>query len=204
MIKVFIGIVCICLIVLAGIRIFRPTSNSFAGESADLHKLKELLQNTEKDHTEEITSLIIKSRQQDITPWLQQHVAEYSPLYIYALATRMSMQKAPIQDTLFWTMLASLRLAADAALCKDSSRKEIAGVMQMEYTARPMLAYGEAKNFPDDEQLKQIGEKVVAWDKEHPQTNSPYWLCGHDTYPQNEWEQRRQEAKKEYTASLYK
>ena len=51
MLKAFIGIVCLCLVVLAGIGIFRHASNPSAGESADLRKLKELLQHTYRTET---------------------------------------------------------------------------------------------------------------------------------------------------------
>ena len=58
---------------------------------------------------------------------------------------------------------------------------------------------------------KQVMKEAVNWDIAHPQTNSPDWICksGHAvntsaSYPQNEWEQRRQDFKRKYTASLYK
>lgn len=230
MLKAFIGIVCLCLVVLAGIQIFRHVSNPSAGESADLRKLKELLQhpyrtetkitqagnitsiNTVDVHEEEIINLIVKSRQRDITPWLQQHAAQYCPKYLYFLAYRMAIQKAPIQDTLFWVFLAQMRAAADAALCKDPAVGQYLVLLNMEIVYPTLHAYAKAETLMNDpEQLKQIMKKVVAWDEQHPQTNSPDWICksGHavstsEAYPQNEWEQRRRDFKREYTASLYK
>ena len=175
MLKAFIGIVCLCLVVLAGIQIFRHVSNPSAGESADLRKLKELLQhpyraetkitqagnitsiNTVDVHEEEIINLIVKSRQRDITPWLQQHAAQYCPKYLYFLAYRMAIQKAPIQDTLFWVFLAQMRAAADAALCKDPAAGQYLVLLNMEIVYPTLHAYAKAETLMNDpEQLKQM------------------------------------------------
>ncbi len=159
--------------------------------------------------------VILHSKEPDVTSWLQEHIGEYSPKYLFAMAYRMASLKAPIRDVVFWGELARLRGAADAALCKDRHVGQYILILHLDLIQPALDLYKndpQAQAFLANTELsKQVMKEAVNWDIAHPQTNSPDWICksGHAvstsaSYPQNEWEQRRQDFKRKYTASLYK
>ena len=161
-------------------------------------------------------TLIVSSTDNDVTPWLKEHIGEFDPIYLYAMAYRMAaIEKAPIQDMLFWSSLARLRASADRALCQDKHVGQYLTILAMDWTQPTYAIYdGDSAAqsiLKDKPQIDNILRKAVAWDIKHSQKNSPAWFCnsGHgvrtsEAYPPKEWGKRRNEFKKEYTASLYK
>lgn len=201
-------------------------------DSLALSQLKELLKAPHLTQTEtrkdgKITSVnninplqqlaiefIISIPEPDVTQWLKEHIGEYDPIYLFAMSVRMARLKAPVQETVFWGMLAQLRSQADRALCKDKYVGQYLPLLQMDFLVPAMAAYAKdpkAQTFLKDKNwLRQNMLEAVAWDIQHPQTNSPDWICksGHavqtdDAYPKNEWQKRRNDFKRTYTAPLY-
>lgn len=171
--------------------------------------------NTVDQNENTALQVILLSKEPDVTSWLQEHIGEYSPKYLFAMAYRMASLKAPIRDVVFWGELARLRGAADAALCKDRHVGQYILILHLDLIQPALDLYKndpQAQAFLANTELsKQVMKEAVNWDIAHPQTNSPDWICksGHAvntsaSYPQNEWEQRRQDFKRKYTASLYK
>lgn len=203
-------------------------------ESDSLSKLKEALQgayqpkmqrtkngnitsfNTVDENQEQALTLIVSSTDNDVTPWLKEHIGEFNPIYLYAMAYRMAaLEKASVQDTFFWSSLAKLRAGADRALCQDKYVGQYLTILSMNWTQPTFSLYEEdsvaQSVLKDQPQIENIMRKAVAWDIKHPQKNSPAWFCnsGHGvstsaSYPPEEWGKRRTEFKKKYTASLYK
>ena len=202
-------------------------------DSPDLSKLKSLLKkpyqpqvNFSKDGTITFVSyaspsqqaainIIISSPEKDVTDWLKEHIGEYDPVYLFALSNRVAQLGEPVKETIFWGTLARLRGGADRSLCKDRYVGQYLTILQMELL-QPALAFysddPDAQAFlKDNNLLTQTMREAASWDIQHPQTNSPNWICksGHNVqnteiYPQNEWQKRRNEFKKNASASWYK
>lgn len=158
--------------------------------------------------------IIMTNKDKDVTDWLKGHLADYDPIYLYAMAYRMANLQAPAEDFFFWASAGRLRAAADQTLCKDPYVGQYLAILQLDFLQPALLLYAEnpqaKKVLSNFDLLTQINKKVASWDAQHPQKNSPDWFCksGHgvkttDTYPQNEWHSRRIAFKKQQTASLY-
>lgn len=197
-------------------------------ESVSLSKLKEALpiayqskmkstkngNITSFDNVDENQSLALRiiatSTDEDITPWLKEHIEEFNSIYLYALAYRLAaIEKAPVQEAFFWSMLAKLRSGADRALCLDKYVGQYLTILSMDWTQPTVSLYKEnatAQEFlTDRKQIRKVLRKVVKWDEDHPQKKSPAWICnsGHavstsETYPPEEWDKRRKEYKEEF------
>lgn len=152
--------------------------------------------------------LISNSREPDVSAWLENNIANYSPKFLYAMMIRAAQLQKPTEDILFWMMAARLRAGSDAALCQDRFVSQYLTVMAMEFIPQiqPYISQEEWKTFLNDPQTKdRIFNKVWEWDKKHPQKNSPEWFCnsGHavrtsQSHPQKEWKKRRKQYRKEF------
>ena len=192
-------------------------------ESQELERIKQLIgkpYNPKKQiwigkesyvdsNQEEVFLLITMGNAPDATEWLKENIAKYSPVYLYALANRVALQREPAENFTFWSFAAYLRAHADRALCKDKYVGK--------YITNRMIQTGKvaAATYKEEDLAavndKAVLRKVVQWDKKHPQKNNPDWMCKSDpsasngqTYPQKEWKTRRKEFKTKYTASAFK
>ena len=158
--------------------------------------------------------IIMTNKDKDVTDWLKGHLGDYDPIYLYAMAYRMANLQAPAEEFFFWASAGHLRALADQTLCKDPYVGQYLSILQMDILQPGTQLYAqnsEAQNFlANKDLLVQTMKKAISWDIQHPQTNSPDWFCksGHavtttDTYPQNEWHDRRISFKKQQTESLY-
>ena len=158
--------------------------------------------------------IILTGTASDITPWLKKNIGKYDPIYLYAMAYRAAaVDKAPLKDMFFWSAVARIRAAADRMLCKDKYVGQYLTILNMDLIQPAAAFYGnEIQRFvKDEQQMNAVLKEAADWDKQHPQQNSPAWICnsGHgvsttEAYPQAEWEKRRAEFKQQYTASIYK
>ena len=220
--KLFIIIILLSVVVIMGC----------SKESADLKALKQALKtpynpviqktqkgqitafNTVDKNQQKALSIILTSTASDITPWLKEHIGEYAPIYLYAMANRRALiDKAPVKDILFWANAANIRAAADRQLCKDKFVGQYLTILNIELIQPITAVYGQEvmEVLHNEQEFKEIVKEAAEWDKQHPQTNSPAWICssGHgvstaETFPPEEWEKIRADFKKEYTASVYK
>lgn len=164
-----------------------------------------------EENYEQVFDLIAFSENPTFTPWLRRNIGEYSPYFLYAMALRRSREKATIQEVFFWLTAAKLRIGADSALCVDENVKMYFRILNDEYEMRILEPYrGTPEAIAFDKNPIPILREAVEWDLAAIQKNSPDWFCksGYATattnaYPQNEWDQRRNEFKKNYTAPLY-
>lgn len=150
--------------------------------------------------------LISNSDEPDVSAWLDKHIADYSPKFLYAMMIRAARRQEPVEKTLFWMKAALLRTASDAILCKDRFVSQYLTVLSMELipAIQPYISSEEWQEKMKDPQLQeQTFQEVIAWDKKHPQKNSPQWFCnsGHavstsEAYPKKEWKKRRKKYRK--------
>lgn len=158
--------------------------------------------------------IIMTNKDKDVTDWLKENLADYDPIYLYAMAYRMANLQAPAEEFFFWASAGRIRSTADQALCKDPYVGQYLTILDMEFLQPSMQLYAKnseaRKFFANKDLLIQTVKKAFSWDTQHPQTNSPDWFCksGHavettDTYPQNEWHDRRIAIKKEQAEPLY-
>lgn len=158
--------------------------------------------------------IIMTNKDKDVTDWLKGHLGDYDPIYLYAMAYRMANLQAPAEEFFFWASAGRIRATADQALCKDPYVVQYLIILDMDLLQPAMQRYAknpEARNFlANKDLLVQTMKKAISWDIQHPQKNSPDWFCksGHaatttDTYPQNEWHDRRIAIKKQQAESLY-
>ncbi len=170
--------------------------------------------NTVDENQQLALRIIMTNKDKDVTDWLKEHLADYDPIYLYAMAYRMANLQAPAEEFFFWASAGRIRATADQALCKDPYVGQYLIILDMELLQPAMQRYAknsEARKFlANKDLLVQTMKKAISWDIQHPQTNSPDWFCksGHavettDTYPQNEWPDRRIAIKKQQTESLY-
>lgn len=158
--------------------------------------------------------IIMTNKDKDVTDWLKDNLADYDPIYLYAMAYRMANLQAPAEEFFFWASAGRIRATADQALCKDPYVGQYLIILDMDFLQPAMQRYAKnsktRKFFANKDSLLQTAKKAFSWDTQHPQTNSPDWFCksGHavettDTYPQNEWHDRRIAIKKEQAEPLY-
>lgn len=156
-----------------------------------------------------IFALIRDGKASDATVWLEKNLANYSPIYLFAFAQRMALQHKPIKDYMFWILAASLRARADAALCKDKYVGQYVTGLLLDSGGIAAPVYSQTEK--DALNQKDLHQKVIQWDKKHPQKNHPDWMCksGHgvwtdETFPEKEWATRRKSFKEQYAKSATK
>ena len=183
-----------------------------AEESQDLHELKEALKypyNPQKKtnddgntmmldpHQYRALEIIAYSQEEDVSQWLKNNIGQYDPVFIFAMANHMAQQRVPLKEVFFWYSLAQLRGQADKTLCKDHQVREYLTELQDAFLKPLAVLYAqnsEALAFLQDKKaVIEVMKEAVSWDLQHPQTNSPDWICksgyavwSTKTYPQDQ------------------
>lgn len=125
--------------------------------------------------------LALNSSAPDITPYLRENANRLDPEYLFWLLARLSKEKAPLQEVLYWSYLAPLRAEQDAVLCQDETARQAPAALTYDFLLPALLPYRDELNAlpPHERQgmIHQLTEKVDIWDRHNPPQNSPLWIC---------------------------
>lgn len=103
--------------------------------------------------------------------WIIQNNAKLDPPFLYILADRIFDKNK--QDAIFWFSLGKYRSYYDGFRCKDSTSRS--GLSLLGNFAPKTAEYINSHT----QELMDITPKVIEYDKQHPSTNSPRWICAH-------------------------
>lgn len=158
---------------------YNAFGSSHEGEDK-LTQIKNLIEAGRSDEALKIYQQDPELYDKEIVAFLEVKAPVLDPFSLLVLAEKKFDVNQ--QEALQWYLIGQMRAKYDAARCLDKETIGLASLIMGNMAPRTAIYL-----FENPSAIVTSGKYALRWNEQHPQNNTPEYLCGKDSIPKEDW-----------------